>query len=156
MQNVSKKHNISISEHIGHYMARFSHIDPNGSDIFKVAKQMRRENQDVLGENCVIDDDGELSLDNKAKHRAWQQHYEKLLNTEFSWNPDHLSQEEPVQGPPIEISPAMIEKALDKMKNGKAPGPSGIVAEMMKASGKVGSQIMSDLANAIIREECVP
>ena len=137
-------------------LARFSHIDPNGSDIFKVAKQMRRENQDVLGENCVIDDDGELSLDNKAKHRAWQQHYEKLLNTEFSWNPDHLSQEEPVQGPPIEISPAMIEKALDKMKNGKAPGPSGIVAEMMKASGKVGSQIMSDLANAIIREECVP
>ena len=89
---------------------------------------------DVLCENCVIDDDGELALDNKAKHMAWQQHYEKLLNTEFPWHPDCLSQVDPVPGQPLEISPAMIEKALDKMKNGKAPGPSGIVAEMLKAA----------------------
>ena len=54
------------------------------------------------------------------------------------------------------IRPAMIEKVLDKMKNGKSPGSSGIVAEMLKAAGEVGSQIMSDLANAIIREWCVP
>ena len=140
----------------GAALAKFSHIDPNGSDVFKVAKQMRRENQDVLGENCVIDDDGELALDNKAKHMAWQQHYEKLLNTEFPWHPDRLPQVDPVTGQPLEISPAMIEKALDKMKNGKAPGPSGIVAEMLKAAGEEGSQIMSDLANAIIREGCVP
>jgi hypothetical protein len=136
--------------------AKFSHIDPKGSDIFKVAKQMRRENQDVLGEKCIIDDEDQLTLDDKAKHRAWQQHYESLLNIEFSWNPDHLTKEQPVQGPPIEISPDMIEKALKKMKNGKAAGPSGIVAEMMKAAGNEGSQIMSYLANAIIREEHVP
>jgi hypothetical protein len=117
---------------------------------------MRLDNQDVLGEKCIKDDDGQLSLDNKAKQRAWKQHYETLLNIEFPWKHDDLSKETPIQGPPIRISQDMIEKALKKMKNGKAAGPSGIVAEMMKASGSVGTQIMSDLANAIIKEERVP
>ena len=50
----------------------------------------------------------------------------------------------------------MIAKAVKKMRNGKAAGPSGIVAEMLKSSGADGNQITSDLANAIIREEKVP
>ena len=50
-------------------------------EVTSLRLQMRRENQDVLGENCVIDNDGDFALDNKTKHMAWQQLYEKLLNT---------------------------------------------------------------------------
>ena len=42
------------------------------------------------------------SLDNEAKKVAWKQHYERLLNEEFSWNPEDLTAD-PVVGPPIHI-----------------------------------------------------
>ena len=56
-------------------------------DIFKIAKQMRKDNQDVVGDKYVKDDSGNLSFD-EAKKVAWKQHYERLLNEEFSWNPE--------------------------------------------------------------------
>ena len=29
----------------------------------------------------------------------WAEHYERLLNVEFDWDPDHLSNELPLEGP---------------------------------------------------------
>ena len=81
-------------------------------DIFKIAKQLRKDNQDVVGDKCVKDDSGNLSFDNEAKKVAWKQHYERLLNEEFSWNP--------VVGPPIHIDVEMVVKAITKMKTGKS------------------------------------
>ena len=60
---------------------------------------MRRDNEDVMGEKPVKDDSGALSLDQKAKEIARKQHYEKLLNVEFPWNPEDLSEQSPVEGP---------------------------------------------------------
>ena len=42
------------------------------------------------------------------------------------------------------------------MSNGKAAGPSGIVAEMFKASGVTGAALMTELANALIRGNTIP
>ena len=42
------------------------------------------------------------------------------------------------------------------MKTGKAPGPSGIVAEMLKASGVDGIAIVTHLVNAIVKEGVIP
>ena len=36
-----------------------------------------------------------------------------------------------VEGPPIPITIDMVKKAISQMKAGKAPGPSGIVVEMI-------------------------
>ena len=36
------------------------------------------------------------------------------------------------------------------MKNGKAAGPSGVVSEMVKAAGKAGVDMITDLVNQII------
>ena len=71
-------------------------------DIFKMAKQLRKGNQDVVGDKCVKDVSGNLSFDNETKIVAWKQHYERLLNEEFSWNPEDLTAD-PVVGPPIHI-----------------------------------------------------
>ena len=38
-------------------------VKENEENIFRVAKQMRTENQDVIGEKCIRVDDGNLSLD---------------------------------------------------------------------------------------------
>ena len=42
------------------------------------------------------------------------------------------------------------------MKAGKAPGPSGIVVEMIRAAGDFGASMIRDLAAAIICDGKVP
>ena len=50
----------------------------------------------------------------------------------------------------------MVKKAISQMKVGKAPGPSGIVVEMIRAAGDTGASVICDLAAAIIRDGKVP
>ena len=62
---------------------------------------------------------------------------------------------------PKEGSAPWLEKdaiytALDKMKDGKAAGVSGIVAEMLKTLGEVGLELFIELFNNIVKEEKVP
>ena len=42
------------------------------------------------------------------------------------------------------------------MKKGKAPGPSGVVTEMLKASSDICSKMIADLTNSIIRDNTMP
>ena len=49
-----------------------------------------------------------------------------------------------------------MKVAIKKTKLGKAPGPSGVVAEMLKAAGDVGIQWMTDLCDAVVTEEKIP
>ena len=50
----------------------------------------------------------------------------------------------------------MVKRAISQMKAGKAPGPSGIVVEMIRAAGDMGASMIRDLAAAIIRDGKVP
>ena len=59
---------------------KFSDLKPGMNGIFKISKQLRSDNQDVVGDRCVKDDSDNLSIDNKAKKVAWKQHLERLLN----------------------------------------------------------------------------
>ena len=38
------------------------------------------------------------------------------------------------------------------MKCGKAAGPYGLVAEMLKAAGEIGVQLLTDLFNTVIED----
>ena len=91
-------------------------------------------------------------MSEEATQNAWAEHYERLLNVEFDWDPDHLSKEPPFEGPPIPITIDMVKKAISKMKLGIAAGPSGIVAEMIKEAGDTGATMIRDLATAIIHD----
>ena len=95
-------------------------------------------------------DAGEMSMSEDSKQKAWLEHYQRLLNVEFDWDPDHLSYQPPVEGQPIRITIDMVKKAISQMKAGKAPGPSGIVVEMIRAAGDMGASMIHDLAAAII------
>jgi hypothetical protein len=134
---------------------KFADLKPGMNDIFKIAKQMRNDNQDIIGDKCVKDDSGNLSIDIEAKKAAWKQHYERLLNEEFPWNSNNLAAYS-VAGPPILITVDMVLKAIAKMKPGKAAGPSGVVAEMLKAAGHAGARLVADLANSMIRNGDMP
>ena len=62
---------------------------------------------------------------------------------------------QPVEGPPLQIQ-EWVKAAINKMKDGKAGGSSGVVAEMLKASGDVGLDLVTELINCIVREGCIP
>ena len=61
-------------------------------------------------------------------------------------------QKSPVEGPSGPITLEMITKAISKMASGKAAGPSGIVAEMLKPVGESGAIEVHHLIEDIISE----
>ena len=100
---------------------------------------------------------GVMSTTDDAKQMAWREHYERLLNVEFDWDADHLSDEPLLEGPPIPFSlDHMVKNAIAKMSSGKATGPSGIVAEMTTAAGDKATTLICDLATSIIKDGKVP
>ena len=102
-------------------------------------------------------DTGEMSMSEEAIQNVWAEHYERLLNVEFDWDPDHLSYEQPpLEGSPIPITIDIVKKAISKMKSGKAAGLSGIVVEMIKAAGDTCATMIYNLATAIICDGKVP
>ena len=90
------------------------------------------------------------------KKEAWREHYMHLLNVEFLWNPDGLSEVYPVEGPSEPITTVMVRKAINMMGLGKAAGPSGIVSEVLKAAGSSGASMIRDLIEDIIFENRIP
>ena len=134
----------------------YKNIDLKSSELYRLANQFRKENADVVGDKAVKNDAEEMSMSDDSKQKAWLEHYQRLLNAEFDWDPNHLSDESPVEGPPIPITIDMVKKAISQMKAGKAPGPSGIVVEMIRAAGCMGASMIHDLAAAIIRDGKVP
>ena len=134
----------------------YENIEPKSSEVCCLANQFRRENTDVVGDKPVKNDAGEMSMSKDSKQKAWLEHFQRLLNIEFDWDPDHLSYQPPVEGPPISITIDMVKKAISQMKAGKALGPSGIVVEMIRAAGDMGASMIRDLAAAIIRDGKVP
>ena len=97
----------------------YKNIDPKSSELF-LANQFRKENADVVGDKPVKNDAEEMSMSDDSKQKAWLEHYQRLLNVEFDWDPNHLSDESPVEGPPIPITIDMVKKAISQMKAGKA------------------------------------
>ena len=129
----------------------YKNIDPKSSELYRLANQFRKKNADVVGHKPVKNDAGEMSMSDDSKQKAWLEHYQRLLNAEFDWDPNHLSDESPVEGPPIPITIDMVKKAISQMKAGKAPGPSGIVVEMIRAASDMGASMIRDLAAALYK-----
>ena len=80
-------------------------------EIFKIAKQMPRTNQDVAEENCIRNDHGDLAFDDCEKHgKSMENYYNRLLNKE-NGDKDGLSFADPILGPAIRIKIEWMEKA---------------------------------------------
>ena len=88
----------------------FSTVSPDGDGVFCIAKQKHSRNQDIVGENCVHIDTGELALTDQDKMKAWVEHYARLLNVEFVWPSNKLPQVPPTAGPLPSVSAAQILK----------------------------------------------
>jgi len=94
-------------------------------------------------------------VDEKGIKDSWKEYMEKLMNEENEW--DHSISAGVKEGPAdcIRIID-VVAAALKKMKRHKAPGLSGLVAEMIQATGDIGTQWILDLCNGIMKEGCTP
>ena len=89
-------------------------IDPKSSEVYRLDNQFSRENANVVGDKLVKNDAGEMSVSEDSKQKAWLEHYQRLLSAEFDWDPDHLSDKLPVEGPPSPITIDMVNKSSAK------------------------------------------
>ena len=92
--------------------------------------------------------------DDKGIKDTWKEYIKKLVNEENEW--DHKISAEVKEGPAGCIRMAEVREVLKKMKRHKAPGLSGLVAEMIQATGDIGSQWILDLCNEIVKEGSIP
>ena len=56
----------------------------------------------------------------------------------------------------IPVTIDMVKKVISQMKAGKAPDPSGIVVERIRAAGDMGASMIRDLAVAIFFDGKIP
>ena len=134
----------------------FKNLDSQGNNIYRIARQMDRTNQDIVGEKCIRNDNGDMAFSDDDKMKAWAEHYSRLLNVEFDWPSDLLPAVAPLVCPPPRVTTEMILDALGKMKQGKAAGPSGITAEMLKATGPDGVEMLRHLGQHIFNGDAIP
>ena len=92
--------------------------------------------QDITGLNCIKGASGKVIVDDKGIKDCWKEYMEKLMNEENEW--DHKISVEVKEGPADCIRMDEVRAALKKMKRHKAPGLSGLVTEMIQATGDTG------------------
>ena len=91
-----------------------------------------------------------MIVDDKGIKDCWKEYMEKLMNEENEW--DHKISAEVKERPPDCIRMDEVRAALKEMKRHKAPGLSGLVTEMIQATGEIGTQWILDSCNGIVKE----
>jgi len=127
---------------------------------FLIAKQMVKERRDRyrkkrynrvrLSERIS----GIVIVGEKGIEDLWKEYMEKLMNEENEW--DHGISPEVKEGPADCIKISEVVAALKKMKRHKAQCLLGLAAEMIQATGGIGTQRILDLCNGIVKEGCIP
>ncbi|XP_068210305.1 uncharacterized protein [Palaemon carinicauda] len=86
--------------------------------------------------------------------RRYREYYEQLLIMEIE--KEELGEAQTVEGPVMEIQSTEGKTALNRMKKGKAPGPSEFQNEMVKILATEGEEWMLDLLRAMWEEGIMP
>jgi hypothetical protein len=131
--------------------------DGGKEKVFKLARKLNRESQDITGAQCLRQN-GYLVITEEEKLKVWGTYFEKLLNEENEWDgvTDWQLKDNSEDTEVSWIREDEVAKSLKKMKEGKAAGMSGIVAEMISAAGSVGTEWLTELCNLIVREGHIP
>jgi len=115
----------------------------------------KKERQDITGSNCLKGVSGKVIVDEKEIKDSSTEYMEKLMNEENEW--DHRILARIKEGPAGCIRINEVAAALKKMKKRhKALGLSGLVTEMIQATGDIGTRWILDLCTGIVKEGCIP
>ena len=121
--------------------------------MYAAAKQMKKDKKDVIGGYFIKNGTGEIKTESNDIQEVWRDYFTGLLNAE---NPNEIPEMCCVEGPVTNITEEEVAKALRAMKPSKAPGPSGITSDVLKATGNTGLQQMTQVFQNIMASEVCP
>ena len=124
------------------------------NDVFKFVKFMRKEGRDIEGGGCMKDKDGRLVISEKDRGKLWKKHMEKIMNVENEW--DQMVKAHMVKRPVEGVTDEKVMEAMNKMKLGKAAGPSEVNMDMIIASGRFGVGVIKKLCQRVFDEKGMP
>ena len=102
--------------------------------MFRLAKNRKKEKRDITGAACVRDEDGQMLVDSKKVCYRWETYFKELLNEKSgTTNIDNIPK---IEGPIQAITEDEVKEAVKSLKNKKAPGPTGLSADIIKAAGQ--------------------
>ena len=79
---------------------------------------------------------------------------EKIMNEENKWDP--MVDINIVEGPVEKVAHSEIVEAMQKMKSGKATGPSEVSVERIVASGKIEIKVMMEVCQRVLDGRGMP
>src|SRR5437899_3136921 len=94
--------------------------------------------------------------------QRWKEYsHEQMLNEEFDWNKDNIGSIDVMNREEASVDERLISVyevrlAIGKAKSGKAAGPSGVAADMLKAAGEAAVKWVTDICNEVMRIGVVP
>ena len=98
--------------------------------MFRIAKQRAGEKRDVVEISCLKDESGVVKVSVDDQKKIWKEQMEKLTNVENEWS-DSIDASK-VEGAVRRIEVEEVGCAMNRMKIGKASGPSGVAVEIFK------------------------
>ena len=121
--------------------------------MFRIARQMKKENQDVLGTKYVKNTQGDMLFNSVDVLARWGEYFKRLLNETNEFEVDEV---QPTEGPVKEVELCEVKQAIGAMKRRKAAGPTGLTSDMMKAAGERSLSEFTKVLSEIWRKEKVP
>lgn len=127
------------------------------NEVFRLARQRERKHKDIEKVKCIRDEAGRVLMDEEEIKKRWEKYFCALLNEGIgAGGTISLNSERGVCGEVKEVGQEEVEKALRKMKKGKAVGPDGIPVEVWKCMGGVAVRWLCVLFNKILRGDRMP
>ena len=91
--------------------------------MYRIVQWMRKDRNDVKGAKYIKDENGEIKIKEEEIKSQWKQYFVKLLNECNEYDLEDVSR---TKGPIENVTSGEVKGSLKKMKNEKAPGPSGL------------------------------
>ena len=66
------------------------------NEIFRMAKQMVKERQDITGLDCIKGASEKVIVDDKVIKDSWKEYMEKLMNEENEWDHKRLRKDQQI------------------------------------------------------------
>ena len=117
---------------------------------FQVCEVHEKEGKDIEDGGCMKDKDGRLFVSEKDRGNLWKDHMEKIMNVENEL--DQIVDADMVEG----VTDKEVMEAMNKMKLGKAAGPSEVNMDMIIASGKFGVGVIKNLCQRVFDGKGMP
>ena len=116
--------------------------------MFRIVKRRAGGKRDIVGVICLKDESGAVKVSVDDRKKICKEHKEKLLNVKIEWS-------DSIDASKVESAVRRIEVeymwcAMNRMKMGKAIGPSGVAIEMFKAGRDKCLKSLTNIFNDIL------